>query len=119
MLVQNKGELVRIIGVRLVPGVNNLSAADSKKYADEAQLPLNKYLIDHGEIAVVSPGNISSVSPEKAVQLVNDTFDLGLLDQFIKDEAAGKNRKTVIDAINTQIDSIKNPPADKVVDRNA
>ncbi|MFX3616229.1 MAG: hypothetical protein ACE3JK_01695 [Sporolactobacillus sp.] len=119
MLVQNKGEYVRNIGVRLIPGVNRLSGAESKLYAEEVKHPLNKYLVEHGEIAVVSPGDISSVSPEKAVLLVNDTFDLGLLDQFTKDESVKRKNKTILNAITVQIESIKNPPKDKVVNRES
>lgn len=119
MLVQNKGEYVRNIGVRLIPGVNRLSGADSKLYADEVKHPLNKYLVEHGEIAVVSPGNIAAVSPEKAVELIQDTYDLSLLDQFTKDENVKRKSKKVLDAIAAQVESIKNPPKDKIVNPDA
>lgn len=118
MLVHNAGQYARNIGVRLTPGANNLSGAESKLYAEEVKRPLNKYLVDQGEIKVISPGNIASITPDKAVQLVQDTYDLGVLDQFTKDENVKRKDKKVLAAITAQIEAIKNPPKDKVVDPN-
>ncbi|MFT8928523.1 MAG: hypothetical protein ABF969_04220 [Sporolactobacillus sp.] len=115
MLVQNKGDYVRHIGARLLPGVNDLSVVESKAYAEAAKHPLNKVLIDK-EIFVVSKTDITAVDANAAIEVVNDTFDLGLLDKFKK--AENGKRKTVSDAIDVQIESIKNPPEDKVVDQD-
>lgn len=114
MLVHNKGNYVRHIGARLLPGVNYLSADEAKNYAEAAKNPLNKVLISK-EIEVVSKTDITAVDANAAIELVNDTFDIGLLEKF-KSAENGK-RKTVSDAIDAQIESIKNPPEDKIVDQ--
>lgn len=114
MLVQNKGNYVRHIGARLLPGVNDLSVEESKAYAEASKHPLNKVLIGK-EIEVVSKTDITAVDATAAVGLVQDTFDLGLLDKFKAAENGKGKRKTVLDAIAEQVESIKNPPEDKVV----
>lgn len=114
MLVQNKGDYVRHIGARLIPGVNDLSVEESKAYAEAAKHPLNKVLIGK-EIEIVSKTDITAVDANAAIELVQDTFDLGLLDKFQKAENGKSKRKTVLDAISEQIELIKNPPEDKIV----
>jgi len=118
MLVQNLGNFVRHIGVRLIPGVNNLSLSEGQKFKKALEHPLNKYLIDKGEIVIAQDddfASLASLDAKKAIELVNDTFELATLQQFREEEAAKGNRKTVIEAIDKQIESIKNPPEDKIV----
>ena len=115
MLVQNLGEFVRHIGVRLIPGVNNLSLSEGQKFKKALEHPLNKHLIDKGEIVIAQDDDFASLDAKKAIELVNDTFELATLQKFREEEAAKGNRKTVIDAIDKQIESIKNPPEDQIV----
>ncbi|HAB9977077.1 TPA_asm: hypothetical protein GYW94_08275 [Listeria monocytogenes] len=115
MIIENKGDYVRFLGtVRLVPGTNDIS----KEYEDEViealKHPLNQYLTDANEIivpdALFEQDGICDVNATKAGILIKDTFSLETLNQFLEQETGGTNRKTVIDAINKQIESINNPP---------
>lgn len=121
MLVQNKGEYVRHIGVRLIPGVNKLSLTDEESFKQALEHPMNQYLVDHGEIVLTTGSNgevadsLAKLNGKKAIELIHDTFELAVLDSFKQEEAGNGNRKTVLDAINQQIESIKNPPEDKIV----
>lgn len=121
MLVQNTGNYVRHIGVRLIPGVNKLNESDVISFKEALEHPLNQYLVEHGEIIVPSDfggkesDSISGLDANKAVELIKDTFELALLDVFLKEESEKKKRKTVMEAIDKQIESIKNPPEDKIV----
>lgn len=122
MLVHNKGDLVRHIGVRLIPGVNRIFLEDDKNaFNDALKHPLNKFLVDEGEIIVTTDedgqtaDSVSKLNARKAVELINDTFELSVLEAFRKEEKANSNRKTVLDAISDRIESIKNPPEDQRV----
>ena len=126
MLIHNKGNYVRHIGTMLVPGVTRLSPSDAEAFQEAVKLPLNKKLIEAKEIEIVKEDNnesdeastvssISELNADKAILLIKDTFDLGLLGAWGVEEAEGKNRKTVLDAINDQIESIENPPEDERV----
>ena len=42
-----------------------------------------------------------------AVESIADTFDLELLEKWLEEEQANKNRTTVVKAIENQIDDIK------------
>lgn len=122
MLVHNKGEYVRHIGVRLVPGVNKLLSFQEKKFEEALKHKLNQHLVDSDEIVIIKDANekkvdtLSSLNAEKAIELIKDTYELAALDQFLKEEESGRKRKTVIEAIQQQIEYIKNPPEDKIVD---
>jgi len=121
MLVHNKGDYVRHIGVRLIPGVNKLSFDDEAVFKEALKHPMNQYLVDQGEIVLATADNgevadsVAKLSGRKAIELINDTFELSVLEAFKKEEAANANRKTVLDAIDKQIEFIKNPPEDKIV----
>lgn len=110
MLIQNTGKYVRHIGVQIIPGVNNLSEEDTKKYLEAAKHPLNKYLVETGEIKVKG-ASLKELNANDALALVADTYDLKLLNDFQKEDT----RKSIQDAIEKQIESIKNPPEDKIV----
>jgi hypothetical protein len=114
MLVHNKGDYVRHIGVRLIPGVNNLPEAEFKEFHNALNHPLNKYLVEKGEI-VIPPDTISNLGDKEAISLIKDTFALNVLDGFNEEESNNSKRKTVLKAIEQQIESIKNPPEDKIV----
>lgn len=124
MIVHNKGEYVRHIGVRLVPGVNKLLAFQDKKFEEALEHKLNKHLVDTGEIVIVQGAkkekadSISALNAENAIDLAKDTFSLETLEEFSKEEEAGKKRKTVLEAIQEQVEAIKNPPEDKIVDKD-
>lgn len=124
MLVHNKGEYVRHIGVRLVPGVNKLLAFQDKEFEEALKHPLNQHLVDKGEIVIVrdekeeKADTISTLNADKAIDLVKDTFAIETLNGFLKEEEEGKKRKTVLEAIQEQVEGITNPPDDKIVDPN-
>ena len=113
MIVHNTGNYIRHIGVRLIPGANLLSENDVESFLAESKHPLNKVLLDTGEIKVELE-DISDLSAPKVTALVKDTFDLALLEEWKGTET----RKSILKAIDDQIESIKNPPEDKVIDPN-
>lgn len=118
MIVHNKGKYIRHIGeVRLLPGANQLSEKESKSFKADLANPLNQKLVDGGEIEVVgaddkdSSDPLAGINAGEAIELILDTFDISLLEEW----AAVETRKTVAKAIKEQIEAIKNPPEDKVV----
>ncbi|WP_239256681.1 hypothetical protein [Listeria ilorinensis] len=124
MIIQNTGEYTYNIGVRLIPGGNQIKDSDVKAFQEAAKLPLNKSLIEQGVIELPEgfesevADNISEINPwQKAVDLVKDTYDLAVLEGYLEDEKAASNRNSVITAITEQIEQIKNPAEDKQVER--
>ncbi|EKD5213681.1 hypothetical protein OR284_000304 [Enterococcus faecalis] len=125
MLVHNKGSYIRHIGnVRLIPGVNDLDNSDAEEFIKGMELPLNKALENQGEIEILDQPQkgktknsvgFSELAANKAVESIADTFDLELLEKWLEEEQANKNRTTVVKAIENQIDDIKNPNEDSVV----
>ncbi|EAC5748275.1 hypothetical protein ACQ5SU_001086 [Listeria monocytogenes] len=118
MIIENKGDYVRFLGkIRLVPGTNKIDNEHAEELEQALKHPLNKHLIESDELKV--PDNLQQDSSlndfnvTKATLLVKDTFDLGALNEFLADETTNGNRKTVIDAINKQIESISNPPQEE------
>lgn len=79
--------------------------------------PLNIHLIESDELKVPDnlqqDSSLNDFNATKAALLVKDTFDLGALNEFLAEETTNGNRKTVIDAINKQIESISNPPQEE------
>ena len=120
MLVQNKGKYIRHFGsIMIIPGGNELNEEQEKEFSKEMKQPLNAVLLDK-EIFVVGGLSTSSfidLNKEEALELISDTFDLALLSKFAEDEKGkgNKARKSLISAIENQIESIKNPPEDSVV----
>jgi hypothetical protein len=110
MLVQNKGDYVRHIGVRLIPGTNNLNPVDAEAFKKALEHPLNKHLVDELEEIVVQEGGITDLTPSKAKLLVKDTFDVTVLEEW----RGVETRKAVLNDIAKQIESIKNPPEDQI-----
>jgi hypothetical protein len=110
MLAQNKGDYVRHIGFRLIPGTNNLNPVDAETVKKAMELPHNKYLLDKVEEIVVQEVGITDLTPAKAKQLVKDTFDLAVLEEW----KGVENRKAVLNDIAKQSESIKNPPEDQI-----
>ncbi|WP_316964823.1 hypothetical protein [Enterococcus faecalis] len=125
MLVHNKGSYIRHIGnIRLIPGVNDLDNSDAEAFIKGMELPLNKSLERLGEIEIldhITKGKskkavgFTELAANKAVESIADTFDLELLEKWLEEEQANKNRTTVVKAIENQIDDIKNPDEDSVV----
>ncbi|BBD24783.1 TPA: hypothetical protein IU311_001806 [Enterococcus faecalis] len=125
MLVHNKGKFIRHIGdVRLIPGMNELSSSDIEAFTKGMEVPLNKALENQGEIEILDQPQkgktknsvgFSELAANKAVESIADTFDLELLEKWLEEEQANKNRTTVVKAIENQIDDIKNPDEDSVV----
>lgn len=113
MLVHNKGNYIRHIGVRLIPGTNSLNEVEAQTFKKALDHPLNKTLVQSGEIAFEND-DLSGFNTNKAIELVKDTYDLSLLEDWKESET----RKTVLKGIEEQIESIKNPPEDKVIDPN-
>lgn len=125
MLVHNKGKFIRHIGdVRLIPGVNELNNSDTEDFTKGMELPLNKALEKSGEIEILDQtkkgkanevAGLSELTANKAVESIADTFDLELLEKWLKEEQTNKNRTTIVKAIENQIDDIKNPDEESVV----
>lgn len=127
MLVHNKGNFIRHIGdVRLLPGVNELDSEQSKFFEKDMENPLNKALVTKNEIVIIEAeskgkkkkevsSDFATLGANEAITLVNDTFDLVLLGKWLDEEGADKKRATVIKAIENQIEDIKNPPVDDIV----
>lgn len=113
LLVQNTGQYIRHIGVRLVPGVNRLLSSQEDAFNKARQHPLNNYLITSGEIRILEgngnqPPEFHELSAVQAIDLAKDTFDLELLEEFKNSEEAHNKRSTVLKAITAQIDEINN-----------
>lgn len=123
MIVQNKGSFIRHIGnVMIIPGTNSLSEAQTKAFEGAIESnPLDKALIGKEivlpEVKGASVNSVSDMKADEALVLIADTFDLTLLSQWAEDEqkTKPKPRKSVEKAIEEQIESIKNPPEDTVV----
>jgi len=120
MIVHNKGKYIRHFGtVRLIPGTNRLNTEDTKAFKISLSNKLNKSLVDSREI-YFEERKFTNLNAPDALELIRDTYDLSVLNQFLKDEEAKgtKKRSTIIETINAQIDAIKNPDNDKIVDPN-
>lgn len=113
MLVHNKGEYVRHIGARLIPGVNVLNQEDAVAFKEALKHPLNDYLVSELEEITYEDGGLNDLTVPKAIEAVNDTFNLETLEAFKEKE----QRKSVLNAIDKQIEAIKNPPKDKIVNQ--
>lgn len=102
MLVQNKGKHVRhAAGVTVVPGANQLEDAAWKKFSSN---PLMKKLIDRGEIEAMGKAqSTKDMNADKAIVLVEDTFNVSLLNEW----KAAEDRKTVLEAIQLQLEKIQ------------
>ncbi len=53
---------------------------------------------------------ITDLNADEAIDMVADTFSLDLLNEFKADEQADKNRKTVLEAVDTQIKELTEAP---------
>ncbi|MGY4689340.1 hypothetical protein [Salibacterium sp. K-3] len=121
MLVQNKGKYIRhAAGVRLLPGANQISVADWKRFSGH---PIAKRWIDKSEIVTFEKESadekesvedetgddtegaqsVTEINANPAVELVKDTFEPELLTKWKQEEQEKDNRKTVIDAIDKQL----------------
>lgn len=121
MLVHNKGNFIRHFGdVRLIPGTNELDQKQAAELNEQMHYPLNKALLDK-EIVIVGgvkagSKSIADLNVNDTAVLVADTFDVALLEKWLEAEKADKKRKTVILAIEEQIEAIKNPDKEDIVD---
>ncbi|PZL78244.1 hypothetical protein CI088_00295 [Enterococcus plantarum] len=125
MLVHNTGNFIRHIGdVRLLPGANELNTAQAEQFKTDMKNPLNAVLEKSGEIKILEPkkngeddkGGFIGLNANDAITAINDTVDLALLEKWLAEENGNKKRATVIKAIENQIEDIKNPPVDDIVD---
>jgi len=119
MLVHNKGKYVRHRGtVRVLPGVNDIKEKDWNHFKSH---PLNAELVKSGEIFELGGESdsekseqdyvkITDLNADEAIDMVADTFSLDLLNEFKADEQADKNRKTVLEAVDTQIKELTEAP---------
>jgi len=100
MLVHNKGKYIRhAADLMLVPGANNVSENDYKEFSSH---PIMKGVIESGEI-VAHANTTKDLNADKAIDLAEDTFSIDLLNEFKQKE----DRKTVLDAINTQLEELQ------------
>ncbi|MBC2077676.1 hypothetical protein HCA99_00450 [Listeria booriae] len=113
MIVHNKGDYTYNIGARIIPGANNLEGSDIDAYKAAVKLPLNAALVK--DIIIVQEAeDITQMNVEKAGDLISDTWDLQVLEQFKEKEESSKSpRSTVIRALEKQVESIVNPPDDE------
>lgn len=125
MIVHNKGNYIRHIGSAvLVPGTNDLDEKQAKSFKEALKVPLNQKLIDLKEIEVVGglgetqADHLSDLKVEDALSLVVDSYNLESLEKWLDEENSGKKRKTLVAAIENQIEDIKNPNPDNIVDPN-
>ncbi|MFL2133013.1 hypothetical protein [Desemzia sp. FAM 23990] len=121
MLVQNKGEYIRHVGVRLIPGTNNLETDEAEAFKEAVRTnPLDKALVGK-EIFFDSEkpdAVISEIKADDALLLIADTFDVDLLNRFHDEEEGSKRpRTTVLKTIENQIASILDPNEDDIVDQ--
>lgn len=126
MLVHNKGNFIRHIGeVRLLPGVNELNENQAELFKLDMKNKLNAILEKNGEIEVLEPKKktnkedihivFSDLNATDAITAIDDTVDITLLEKWLLEENTSKKRATVIKAIENQIEDIKNPSGDDVV----
>lgn len=114
MLVNNKAEYGRHIGVYLNPGVNDLSEKNAKKFMKVYENPTLQHLFND-DIELVKESKDEDVSPfvnlnaDEAIKLLKETTNVELLEQFKKDELESKNRKTVLEAIDNRIEVLVVP----------
>ncbi len=127
MLVHNTGNFIRHVGdVRLLPGVNELNEKQATQFKADMQNKLNAALEKSGEIKVLeskkkgkkesSDEGFGGLAANEAIKAVNDTVDIALLEKWLAEERENKKRPSVIKAIENQIEDIKNPPADDIVE---
>lgn len=112
MIVNNKSEYARHIGVYLNPGTNTLSEKDAVKFTKVYENPRLQHLTDDIEVVKEEEGDSSaftSLNAKKAIELVKNTSDPALLEQFRKEEAEGESRKTVLEAIDGRTETLLNP----------
>lgn len=112
MLVHNKGEHARHIGVYLNPGTNELSEKDAAKFTKVYENPRLQHLMSDIEVVKEnedSSSAFSGLNAKKAIELVRSTSDPALLEQFRKEETEGESRKTVLEAIDSRSETLLNP----------
>ncbi|OES45235.1 hypothetical protein [Domibacillus iocasae] len=114
MIVNNKGEHARHIGVYLEPGANVLSEKDATKFTKVYEDPRLQHLTNDIEVVKEneedsSSSAFTSLNAKQAIELVKSTSDLALLEQFRKEETEGDGRKTVLEAIDARVEVLSNP----------
>lgn len=117
MIIKNNGNHIYHLGAaRLIPGTNELNLKEFDSLQTSLSNPLNKVIFDKNiEIVESKGGNaaetIASLNANDAIKLINDSFDIALLEKWLNAE----KRKAVKSAIENKIDEIKNPSEEKVV----
>lgn len=118
MIIHNKGKYTYNIGARIIPGANNLEGSDIDAYKSAVKLPLNAALVKKGTI-VQEADDITKMNVKKAGDLISDTWDLQVLDQFKeKEESSNSPRSTVIEALEKQVESILDPADEDRLENN-
>ncbi|WP_088005609.1 hypothetical protein [Indiicoccus explosivorum] len=107
MLIHNKGNYVRhAAGVMLVPGTNNVSEKDWKKFSSN---PIMKEVIESGEVVAHEKAkSTQDFNVDGAVELVKDTVDVDLLRQWQEAD----DRKTVQEAIADKLAELQGETGD-------
>lgn len=114
---RNKANMTMIAGIWISPGVNDIPdekavvLKGSKQYKHECFCGLIEVVQDDSLIAVSSKNDSLkpglNMNAKKAVELIRETFDRDLLESWTKNET----RKTVLNAIDAQIDEINTTDA--------
>lgn len=111
MLVNYKLKNVYGCGeMQLIPGINKV---DEKVWAEAQKFPKTKWLMENEHLEVVegeggkkleasADESLASLSEKKAVKLVEETFEMRLLEQWKKTE----KRNKVLDALDARMDEI-------------
>ena len=114
---RNKANMTMIAGIWISPGVNDIPdekavvLKNSKQYKHELFSGLIEVIQDDSLIAVSSKNDSLkpglNMNAKKAIELIRETFDRDLLKSWTKNET----RKTVLNAIDAQIDEINTTDA--------
>ncbi len=57
--------------------------------------------------------DIAEMNAKDAIAVIQDTYAIPILEDMRQNEADGKSRKTILEAIRDQIEDIKKPPEKK------
>lgn len=103
-LIENKTEFVCHIGIMLRPGLNLVSDLDFEDFQNALNNPLNKILVESGQIVTVEEKNtVSDLDETKALEVIQNTQEISTLSALLSDEKDHDRRSKVIDCIQRRI----------------
>lgn len=110
MIVENLKNRVINVGVDLIPGVNTLSGIKQETFLKEIET-VERYqdlgIIKIRDKDVSKPTeNILDLNTNEALSIIKNTFHVEKLEEMIDEEIGGKNRSSIIRAIERQIKTV-------------